>query len=134
MKRLQAILGPETEACLAADNAPAPLTIQVNPLKAAAEELTAELVASGRDCPAPSLVSGCLELDHAGDLTALAPFRAGKFLVQTRRPGWCPKSPGWSRGMRVLDVCAAPGGKSFSAAFAWRTRGRFWPATFTRTS
>ena len=43
VKRLQAILGPETEACLAADNAPAPLTIQVNPLKAAAEELTAEL-------------------------------------------------------------------------------------------
>lgn len=47
VKRLQAILGPETEACLAADNAPAPLTIQVNPLKAAAEELTAELEASG---------------------------------------------------------------------------------------
>ena len=71
VKRLQAILGPETEACLAADNAPAPLTIQVNPLKAAAEELTAELVASGVIVRPHPWVSGCLELDHAGDLTAL---------------------------------------------------------------
>ena len=75
VKRLQAILGPETEACLAADNAPAPLTIQVNPLKAAAEELTAELEASGVIVRPHPWVSGCLELDHVGDLTALACYR-----------------------------------------------------------
>ena len=42
VKRLIALLGrEEAEALLAADNAPAPLTIQVNPLKTTGEALTA---------------------------------------------------------------------------------------------
>ena len=123
VKRLQAILGPETEACLAADNAPAPLTIQVNPLKTTAEELTAELEASGVTVRPHPWVSGCLELDHAGDLTALAPFRAGKFLVQDPAARLVSQIAGVGPGMRVLDVCAAPGGKSFSAAFAMEDQG-----------
>ena len=123
VKRLQAILGPETEACLAADNAPAPLTIQVNPLKAAAEELTAELEASGVIVRPHPWVSGCLELDHVGDLTALEPFRMGKFLVQDPAARLVSQIAGVEPGMRVLDVCAAPGGKSFSAAFAMEDQG-----------
>ena len=123
VKRLQAILGPETEACLAADNAPAPLTIQVNPLKTTAEELTAELEASGVTVRPHPWVSGCLELDHTGDLTALAPFRAGKFLVQDPAARLVSQIAGVGPGMRVLDVCAAPGGKSFSAAFAMEDQG-----------
>ena len=123
VKRLQAILGPETEACRAADNAPAPLTIQVNPLKTTAEELTAELEASGVTVRPHPWVSGCLELDHAGDLTALAPFRAGKFLVQDPAARLVSQIAGVGPGMRVLDVCAAPGGKSFSAAFAMEDQG-----------
>ena len=126
VKRLQAILGPETEACLVADNAPAPLTIQVNPLKAAAEELTAELEASGVIVRPHPWVSGCLELDHAGDLTALEPFRTGKFLVQDPAARLVSQIAGVGPGMRVLDVCAAPGGKSFSAAFAMEDQGEIW--------
>ena len=124
VKRLQAILGPETEACLAADNAPAPLTIQVNPLKAAAEELTAELEASGVIVRPHPWVSGCLELDHAGDLTALAPFRAGKFLVQDPAASLAARAAGIQPGQQVLDVCAAPGGKSFSMAMDMGDRGQ----------
>ena len=124
VKRLQAILGPETEACLAADNAPAPLTIQVNPLKAAAEELTAELVASGVIVRPHPWVSGCLELDHVGDLTALEPFRMGKFLVQDPAARLVSQIAGVEPGMRVLDVCAAPGGKSFAMAMDRRDRGQ----------
>ena len=123
VKRLQAILGPETEACLAADNAPAPLTIQVNPLKAAAEELTAELEASGVIVRPHPWVSGCLELDHVGDLTALEPFRMGKFLVQDPAARLVSQIAGVEPGMRVLDACAAPGGKSFAAAIAMGGRG-----------
>ena len=124
VKRLQAILGPETEACLAADNAPAPLTIQVNPLKAAAEELTAELEASGVIVRPHPWVSGCLELDHVGDLTALEPFRMGKFLVQDPAARLVSQIAGVEPGMRVLDVCAAAGGKSFVMAMDRRARGQ----------
>lgn len=134
VKRLQAILGPETEACLAADNAPAPLTIQVNPLKAAAEELTAELVASGVIVRPHPWVSGCLELDHAGDLTGAGAFPSGKI------PGPGPGGPAGVPNRR--------GGAGYAGAGRVRRAGRqvllrrlrdggpggVWPATFTRTS
>ena len=123
VKRLAAVLGPETEAFLAADNAPAPLTVQVNPLRTDPESLTAELAASGVTVRAHPWVPGCLELDRTGDLTALPAFRAGEFLVQDPAARLVSLVAGVRPGDRVLDVCAAPGGKSFSAAFAMEDRG-----------
>ena len=124
VKRLIALLGrEEAEALLAADNAPAPLTIQVNPLKTTAEALKAALEASGVTVRAHPWVPGCLELDRAGDLTALAPFRAGAILVQDPAARLVSQIAGLQPGMRVLDVCAAPGGKSFAAAFQMEDRG-----------
>ena len=124
VKRLTALLGEETEAFLAADNTPAPLTIQVNPLKTTAEDLTAALAAQGVTAKPHPWVPGCLELTGAGDLTALAPFRKGAFLVQDGAAALVARVAGVKPGDRVLDVCAAPGGKSFSAAFAMADRGQ----------
>ena len=124
VKRLLALLGrEETEAALAADNAPAPLTVQINPLKTTAEDLTAALEASGVTIHRHAWVPGCLELERTGDLTALAPFRDGKFLVQDPAARLVSQIAGVRPGMRVLDVCAAPGGKSFAAAFQMEDRG-----------
>ena len=124
VKRLLALLGrEETEAALAADNAPAPLTVQINPLKTTAEDLTAALEASGVTVHRHAWVPGCLELERTGDLTALAPFRDGKFLVQDPAARLVSQIAGVRPGMRVLDVCAAPGGKSFAAALQMEDRG-----------
>ena len=123
VKRLQAILGPETEALLAADNAPAPLTIQVNPLRTTEGALLQELEGAGVAAGPHPWVPGCLELARAGDLTALTPFQAGKFLVQDPAARLVSQIAGLQPGMRVLDVCAAPGGKSFAAAFQMEDRG-----------
>ena len=124
VKRLLALLGrEETEAALAADNAPAPLTVQINPLKTTAEDLTAALEASGVTIHRHAWVPGCLELERTGDLTALAPFRDGKFLVQDPAARLVSQIAGVRPGMRVLDVCAAPGGKSFAAALQMEDRG-----------
>ena len=62
-------------------------------------------------------------MEHAGDLTALAPFQDGKFLVQDPAARLVSQIAGVRPGMRVLDVCAAPGGKSFAAAFQMKDRG-----------
>lgn len=124
VKRLLALLGrEETEAFLAADNGVAPLTVQVNPLKTDAEALAAQLAASGVTARPHGWVPGCLELSGTGDLTELSPFREGKLLVQDPAARLVSLIAGVEPGQRVLDVCAAPGGKSFSAAFAMEDRG-----------
>ena len=124
VKRLLALLGrEEAEAFLAADNGVAPLTVQVNPLKTTPEALIAGLAEVGVTARPHPWVPGCLELSGTGDLTALEAFRAGDFVVQDPAARLVSLFAEVRPGQRVLDVCAAPGGKSFSAAFAMEDRG-----------
>ena len=124
VKRLVAILGrEEAEAFLAADNGVAPMTIQLNPMKTTGSELLAELQEDGITAKPHSWISGCLELSGTGDLTALKSFREGKFLVQDGAARLVSLVADVKAGQRVLDVCAAPGGKSFSAALAMENQG-----------
>ena len=124
VKRLLNILGrEETEAFLQANNGVAPLTVQINPLKTTKEELIAELAESGVTAAAHAWVPDCLELSGTGDLTALSAFREGKFLVQDPAARLVSLAAAVQPGQKILDVCAAPGGKSFSAAFAMRDQG-----------
>ena len=124
VERLIGILGrEEAEAFCRADNAVAPVTVQVNPLKTSAEALLSALSAAGRAARPRAWAPDCLELSAVGDLTALPAFRNGEFFVQDAAAR-CVTLAAWiAPGMRVLDVCAAPGGKSFSAAFAMRGEG-----------
>lgn len=125
VKRLLPALGREgTEAFLHGNNEVAPLTVQVNPLKTSVEALEEELGAAGIAARPHPWVPGCLELSGTGKPTALPAFQEGRFLIQdpaARLVSWIADP---SPGDRVLDVCAAPGGKSFSMAFAMEDRGK----------
>ncbi len=124
VKRLLALLGrEETEAFLAADNGVAPLTIQVDPMVTTAEALCEELRAAGISAAPHPWVPGCLELSGTGDLTSLPAFQRGAFFVQDPAARLVSLFAEIAPGQRVLDVCAAPGGKSFSAAFAMEDQG-----------
>ena len=124
VKRLMSILGrEETEAFLAANNEIAPMTVQINPLKTKEEELIATLEASGVSVKVHPWVPNCLELSGTGDLTSLQAFRNGEFLVQDPAARLVSLIAEIQPGQKVLDVCAAPGGKSFSAAFAMKDEG-----------
>ena len=119
VKRLVNLLGrEEAEAFLAADNGVAPMTIQYNPLKTTQDALEEELSQQGVDAKRHSWVPGCLELSGTGDLTALPAFREGKFMVQDGAARLVSLIADVKPGQKVLDVCAAPGGQSFSSAFA----------------
>ena len=125
VRRLLALLGrEEAEAFLAADNAPAPITVQVNPLRTTAQALLERLEAEGVSARMHPWVPDCLELTGTGGLTALPAFREGDFLVQDPAARLVSAVADIQSGERVLDVCAAPGGKSFSAAFAMKDQGR----------
>ena len=65
----------------------------------------------------------CLELSSTGDLTALPAFGDGKCLVQDPAARLVSLIANIRPGLKVLDVCAAPGGKSLSAAFAMTGQG-----------
>ena len=124
VRRLLALLGrEEAESFLAADNAVAPLTVQVNTLRTTAAALTARLADAGVTAAAHPWVPDCLELTGSGDLTELDAFREGLFFVQDPAAKLVSLIAAPQKGGRVIDMCAAPGGKSFGAAVAMGDEG-----------
>ena len=111
------------EAFLAADNAPAPMTLQYNPLKTQPQAVWDELTAAGVQLTPHPWLPGCMLASHAGDLTQLPAFCDGRVYVQDAAAALAAQCAGAQPDMRVLDVCAAPGGKSFAMAMRMENRG-----------
>ena len=122
--RLLDILGPEeTEQYLQKNNDIVPTTIQINPLKTTVEELEKELTAAGVAVEKHPWQPGCFEVSGTGDLESLPAFREGRFTVQDVAARWVATAARAMPDDRVLDVCAAPGGKSFALAMDMGDKG-----------
>ena len=124
VKEFMSVLGSEnTERLLAENNRQPPTTAQVNILRGGSEELAEALRGDGVDAQPHPWLSNCLLLSGTGDLERLAEFRDGKFYVQDAASRLAVTAAGVAPGSRVLDCCAAPGGKSFAAAIDMENRG-----------
>ena len=124
VKKLVSLLGvEEAEAFLRIDNEASPISVQVNPFKTSEKALVDELRGEGVGVTPHPWVPGCLELSGTGDLTTLNAFYNGRFTVQDAAAHLIVCAADFARGQKVLDVCAAPGGKSFAAAFAMENEG-----------
>lgn len=103
-------LGPsETCALMAADNEPGELAVRVNTLLADPPSLARDLTVSShtdRDLPE------ALVLDGRFDLHGSSAWREGKLLAQSRAAMLVARTLDPQPCERVLDLCAAPGGKS----------------------
>ena len=118
------LLGMEgARALLQADNEQPPITAQVNPLKTTAEELAEELRGGGAEVRPHPWLPDCLLFTGAGDLERLDAFRRGEFYVQDAASRLAVMAANPQPGQRVLDCCAAPGGKSFAAAILMEDQG-----------
>lgn len=106
----------EVETLLAANNSQPPVQAQVNTLKTSAPALLKELTEAGVTVRSHPWLADCLELEGTGNLEDLPAFREGRFYVQDAAARLAVLVSGAVPGMRVLDACAAPGGKSFAAA------------------
>lgn len=127
VERMLSLLGPaDAEAFLRFNNTVAPITAQVNPLKATEESLLRELADAGAEAVMHPWVPNCVELSGTGDLTTLPAFYRGELIVQDAAARLVSLAAGVQPGAKVLDVCAAPGGKTFSAAFAMRDKGEIF--------
>ena len=112
------------EPMLIADNAAPQTVVQVNTLRTTAEELARRLEGEGVTAFPHDWMKDCLVLSGTGSLEQLPAFREGLFYVQdpaAKLSVLCARLP--ESGARVLDCCAAPGGKSFAAAIAMGGRG-----------
>ena len=111
------------EPMLIANNAAPQTVVQVNLLKITAPELVEKLVAEGVSAQPHRWMENCLVLSGTGSIENLTAFKEGLFYVQdpaSKLSVLCAKVP---ENARVLDCCAAPGGKSFASAIAMKGTG-----------
>jgi 16S rRNA (cytosine967-C5)-methyltransferase len=101
-----------SDAILAAANAEAPLTLRVNRRRATRGELLARLAAAGVEAQAPAGLADALVLARSVDVTRLPGYAEGEFSVQDGAAQCVAAIVDAVDGQRVLDACAAPGGKS----------------------
>lgn len=113
----------QLEPFLAADNTPAPTCLQVNPLRAGIEEVRAALEEGGISYIPHPWLDGAFLVSGTGSLEKLPMFRDGKVYVQDAAARLAAMASSVQPGMRVLDCCAAPGGKSFAAAMQMQNTG-----------
>lgn len=109
------------EAFFAANNSPPGLTIQVNKLKVSPDAYRRALIRAEIPFTDTGL-SGCLRIER-GVVAALPGFEEGLFYVQDKAARTAVEIAAPRAGMKVLDACAAPGGKSFAAAIAMVNKG-----------
>lgn len=125
VERLLELLGrEEAEAYLRLDNESVPTAIQRNPLRCTAEQLAERLEAGGAKLTPHGWLPDCWMLSGGGDLEAMPAFQEGWFQVQDAAAKSAALAAGVKSGDRVLDVCAAPGGKAFAAAMVMEDVGQ----------
>ena len=109
---------------LAADNQAPETVLQANPLAGDPGELPAAIESAGGSCVPHPWLERCFLIAGAGSLERLEAYRQGRCYVQDAASRLAVRCAGVQPGMRVLDSCAAPGGKSFAAAMDMGGQGR----------
>lgn len=104
------------EAMLQANNRAPETVVQVNTRKTSAEALVGSLLEQGIGVQRHGWMPDCLTLTGTGPLEKLPQFRDGLFYVQDPAAKLAVLCAGIRENDRVLDCCAAPGGKSFAAS------------------
>lgn len=124
VEELLPLLGSEgTAEYLQANNSQPPITAMVNTTKATTQQVAQLLAEQGVEVASHPWLEDCLILNKTGNLERLDAYQQGLFYVQDPASRLMALASGAAPGMRVLDVCAAPGGKSFAAAIQMENQG-----------
>ena len=113
-----------TLAMLKASFGRPPLYAKVNTIKCTADCLIERLAAENIPAVRNPLLPDCIEIGKISGIESCKAYREGLFHVQDISSQLCCKIVAPRSGETVLDICAAPGGKSFSMAEAMENKGR----------
>jgi len=97
---------------LAANDPQGALTLRVNTRKITREDYLQALAEAGHPANACQYSRVGVQLEKASDVIQLPGFEEGWFSVQDEAPQLCADLLELKAGHRVLDACAAPGGKT----------------------
>ncbi|MCA1714416.1 MAG: 16S rRNA (cytosine(967)-C(5))-methyltransferase RsmB [Gammaproteobacteria bacterium] len=100
------------DAIVQASAQPGPLWVRVNRQRATRADSVARLAASGIDAQTPEAPADALRIDTPVPVSALPGFADGELSVQDGSAQLVADALAPACGARVLDACAAPGGKS----------------------
>ncbi|MCL2086862.1 MAG: 16S rRNA (cytosine(967)-C(5))-methyltransferase RsmB [Oscillospiraceae bacterium] len=118
---------PTTVKILEASFGRPPLYIKVNQQKTNTEKLISQLKSEGIDAVRNDLVSDCLEISRLKaekSLEETNAFRKGLFHVQDISSQLCCKLIRPTFHETILDLCAAPGGKTFTVSQYMNNTGK----------
>ena len=100
-----------------------PLTVRVNTLRSSREALQAEFLKAGVESQPTAVSPIGLIVDKQGAITDLPLFQEGAFYVEDEAAQLVPPLVDAQPGERILDACAAPGGKATHLAAIMQNRG-----------
>ena len=111
-KRLKADWPEQWQAICAANNQHPPLLLRVNRRQGSREQYLAELQAAGIAAEPCAFSRDGIRLPEACDVKTLPGFMEGRVSVQDEAAQLAADLLDLAPGQRVLDACAAPGGKT----------------------
>ena len=112
VEKLHADWGKQTVEVLAANNTQAPLTLRVNARQITREDYLARLAVEAIAASAVPHAPDAVRLHEAVGVESIPGFSSGMVSVQDASAQLAAALLDVQDGMRVLDACAAPGGKS----------------------
>lgn len=101
-----------------------PLNARVNTLKTNPNELIKELESENVKAEISEIDSSALVIRGTGSIENLKAFKEGKIYIQDISSQLCVKALNPKPRDIMIDVCSAPGGKSFTSAQYMQNRGK----------
>ncbi len=112
-----------TERMCAANNEPPHVSARINPLKTTRDEILAKMAEAGIEAAPSRLASEGIVAVRSGNLVHTEWYKQGCFTVQDESSMLVASVADPRPGMKVLDCCAAPGGKTTHLAEKMKDEG-----------